>query len=129
MYVSKPRVLSSFLPLGLNATHPEAWPLRVPQKLIHIDTILILVYIHTYPVFARRINIVHLMRASRNPSACHIKRLNTSGIEISLRESIESPKNRLILIWTKNVSFPLKISRSALTKSPPIFLKNLARNS
>ena len=29
-----------------------------PQKLIHKDTILILVYIHTYPVFARRINIV-----------------------------------------------------------------------
>ena len=103
--------------------------LRDPQKVIHIDTILILVYIHTYPVFARRINIVHLMRASRNPSACHGKRLNISGVEISLRESIESAKNRLILIWTKNVSFPLKISRSALTKSPPRFFENLARNS
>ena len=28
-------------------------------------------------------------------------------------ESVESSKNRLILIWSKNVSFPLKISRSA----------------
>ena len=44
------------------------------QKDTGRDTILILVYIHTYPVFARRINIVHLMRASRNPSACHGKR-------------------------------------------------------
>ena len=47
VYVSKPRVLSSFLTLGLNATHPEPWPLGDPQKVIHIDTILILVYIHT----------------------------------------------------------------------------------
>ena len=129
MYVSKPRVLSSSWRLQQNLRHPSAWPLGDPQKVIHIDTILILVYIHTYPVFARRINIVHLMRASRNPSACHGKRLNISGVEISLRESIESAKNRLILIWTKNVSFPLKISRSALTKSPPRFFENLARNS
>ena len=40
------------------------------QKDTVRDTILILVYIHTYPVFARRINIVQLMRASRNRSAC-----------------------------------------------------------
>ena len=129
MYVSKPCVLAYFWRLVHNGSHPRPWPLRDPQKVIHIDTILILVYIHTYPVFARRINIVHLMRASRNPSACHGKRLNISGVEISLRESIESAKNRLILIWTKNVSFPLKISRSALTKSPPRFFENLARNS
>ena len=115
--------------LQRNATHPAPWPLGDPRKVIHIDTILILVYIHTYPVFARRINIVHLMRASRNPSACHGKRLNISGVEISLRESIESAKNRLILLWTKNVSFPLKISRSALTKSPPRFFENFARNT
>ena len=99
------------------------------QKDTVRDTILILVYIHTYPVFARRINIVHLMRASRNPSACHGKRSNISGVEICLRESVESSKNRLILIWSKNVSFPLKRSRSTLTKSPPIFFENLARNS
>ena len=85
--------------------------------------------IHTYPDFARRINIVHLMRASRNPSACHGKRSNISGVEICLRESVESFKNRLILIWSKNVSFPLKRSRSTLTKSPPRFFENLARNS
>ena len=85
--------------------------------------------IHTYPVFARRINIVHLMRASRNPSACHGKRSNISGVEICLRESIESGKNRLILIWSKNVSFTLKVSRSALTKSPPRFFEKFARNS
>ena len=99
------------------------------QKDTGRDTILILVYIHTYPVFARRINIVHLMRASRNTSACHGKRSNITGVEICLRESIESAKNRLILIWTKNASFLLKISRSALTKSPPRFFENLARNS
>ena len=40
-----------------------------------------------------------------------------------------STKNRPMLIWTKNVSCPLKISRSALTKSPPGFFENLARNS
>ena len=38
-----------------------------------------------------------------------------------------STKNRLMLIWTKNVSFPLKISRSALTKSPPLFLEQIWR--
>ena len=38
------------------------------------------------------------------------------GVEICSRESIESTKNRLILIWSKNVSFLLKISRSALKK-------------
>ena len=129
VYVSKPRVLSSSWRLVHNASHPKSWPLEDPQKVIHIDTILILVYIHTYPVFARRINIVHLMRASRNPSACHGKRSNISGVEICLRESVESSKIRLILIWSKNVSFPLKRSRSTLTKSPPIFFENLARNS
>ena len=81
--------------LGINATQPSARPLGDPRKVIHIDIILILVYTHTYPVFARRINIVHLMRASRNPSACHGKRLNISGVEISLRESIEPAKNRV----------------------------------
>ena len=35
------------------------------QKDTGRDTILILVYIHTYPVFARRINIVHLMRVKQ----------------------------------------------------------------
>ena len=44
--------------------------------------------------------------------------VSNSGVEICSRESIESTKNRLILIWSKNVSFPLKINRSALTKSP-----------
>ena len=44
--------------------------------------------------------------------------VSNSGVEICLRESIEPTKNRLILIWSKNVSFPLKLSRSALTKSP-----------
>ena len=40
------------------------------QKVIRIDTILILVYIHTYPVFARRINIVQRNRATyRYPQA------------------------------------------------------------
>ena len=58
VYVSKPRVLSSSWRLGHNLPHPTSWPLRDPQKVIHIDTILILVYIHTYPVFARRINIL-----------------------------------------------------------------------
>ena len=48
MYVPKPRVLSSIMPLGLNGTHPMSRPLGDPQKVIHIDTILILVYIHTY---------------------------------------------------------------------------------
>ena len=42
MYVSKPRVLSSFLPFQQNARHPDPWPLGDPQKVIHIDTILIL---------------------------------------------------------------------------------------
>ena len=83
MYVSKPRVLSSIMPLGHNAPHPTSWPLGDPQKVIHIDTILILVYIHTYIhtyityihtyiLHARRINIALLMRATpfRNPQAC-----------------------------------------------------------
>ena len=48
MYVPKPRVLSSVWRLRRNAPHPFAWPLGDPQKVIHIDTILILVYIHTY---------------------------------------------------------------------------------
>ena len=34
-----------------------------------------------------------------------------------------------MLIRTKNVSFPLKISRSAVAKSPPRIFENLARNS
>ena len=57
MYVSKPCVLSMKVRLVLNASHPEAWPPRDTQKVIHIVTILILVYIHTYSLFARRINI------------------------------------------------------------------------
>ena len=44
-------------------------------------------------------------------------------------DSSGSTKNRPMLIWPKNVSFPLKISRSALTKSPPWFFENLASNS
>ena len=47
MYVSKPRVLSYDLRLVPNGTHPSSWLLEDPQKVIHIDTILILVYIHT----------------------------------------------------------------------------------
>ena len=39
--------------------------------------------------------------------------VSNPGVEICSRGSIESTKNRLILIWSKNVSFPLKISRSA----------------
>ena len=35
------------------------------QKNTVRDTILILVYIHTYPVFARRINIVQRMRVEQ----------------------------------------------------------------
>ena len=38
-----------------------------------------------------------------------------------------STKNRLMLIGTKNLSFPLKISRSALTKSPPISFEIVCR--
>ena len=40
--------------------------------------------------------------------------VSNPGVEICSRGSIESTKNRLILIWSKNVSFPLNISRSAL---------------
>ena len=47
LYVSKPCVLSYLLPIQLNGTHPTPWLLEDPQKVIHIDTILILVYIHT----------------------------------------------------------------------------------
>ena len=50
MYLSKPRVLSTLLPVGHNGPHHVPWPLGDPQKVIHIDTILILVYIHTHTV-------------------------------------------------------------------------------
>ena len=46
MYVSKPWACEGFWRLRRNARHPNAWPLGDPQKVIHIDTILILVYIH-----------------------------------------------------------------------------------
>ena len=48
MYVSKSRVLLYVLRLRHNAPHPNSWLLEDPQKVIHIDTILILVYTHTY---------------------------------------------------------------------------------
>ena len=53
MYVSKPCVLLCFLPVGHNARHPSAWPPRDPQKVIHLDTISILVCIHTYILTSR----------------------------------------------------------------------------
>ena len=37
---------------------------KFPSSGLQIH-LLILVYIHTYPVFARRINIVHLMRVKK----------------------------------------------------------------
>ena len=47
MYVSNPWVLSCVLRLVHNGSHPSPWRLGDPQKVIHIDTIFILVYIHT----------------------------------------------------------------------------------
>ena len=82
----KTRDIPQKMRLQRNGTQPKAWPHGDPRKVIHIGTILILVYIHTYPVFARRINIVHLMRASRNPSACHGKRLLKLAYEKALNQ-------------------------------------------
>lgn len=49
MYVSKPFSCEGFLGAKRNDSHPTAWPLGDPQKVIHIDPILLLVYIHTKP--------------------------------------------------------------------------------
>ena len=59
----KPLCLSYFLQLVSNGSQRRAWFFLNLQKDTGRDTILILVYIHTYPVFARRINIVQRMRA------------------------------------------------------------------
>ena len=54
--------------------------------------------------------------------------VSNSGVEICSRVSIESTKNRLILIWSKNVSALVEISRSALTKiAAQIFRKFCAQ--
>ena len=55
------------------------------QKDTGRDTILILVYIHTYPVFARRINIVQRKRATRT-----YDKQNTSSDHTCISETLSA---------------------------------------
>ena len=125
-----------------------------PQILIHLDTILILVYIHTYPGFARRINInvAQLMRATlyRALQACTWHVWYQSG---SVRIWKTNPKlsciapeklwNRFLtckehhyktnekpcdLVLVKKCEFPFKNQTFCFNKIATHIFLNLARN-
>ena len=108
MYLSKPCVLLTFLPFQLNAPHPEPWPLGDPQKLIHIDTILILVYIHTYILTSRSSHEYRLQltraRPYRKPQACIHNNLyiyQAEHGEMSSRKQILSV-TRIEQVWYRD---------------------------
>ena len=77
------------------------------------------------------------MRASRNPSACHGTRSNISGVEISLRESIESARKKNFDFIIGNIlgsnifNIAIVISISGLftlIPSKPLHIMDLSRD-